>query len=222
MRIIEIHTIPDGMPQLSRGRHRSAKTGACFMEFASYLAGESWSDSPQCTDPLLAHLARAVNDQLSDARRSEIAPDIPRVIGLRGDHRLLAPVIAVRAAAGALPVASAGRQQALAGALLAVPELLPAGTATEVRATARTALDAAPHAERWALDHLHRHPVRERDLRRSGCAAAVTLAVTGIAEACVDDAETLLVALLRDAITDVEELLSAPEPPVVVRELVAG
>ena len=88
MNAYEFQTVPDGMPRLSRGRHRSAKSGACFMEFASYLAGESWSDSPQCTDPLLAHLARAVNDQLGDARRDEIAPDIPRVIGLRGDHRI--------------------------------------------------------------------------------------------------------------------------------------
>lgn len=216
MRPIQIHPVPDGMPQLSRGQHRSAKTGACFMEFASYLAGEPWSDSPQCTDPLLAHLARAVNDQLSDVRRREIAPDIPRVIGLRGDHRIVAPVVAVSAAAAALPVASAGRQSALAGALLALPGLLPAPVAQAARATARAALDAAPHAEQWALDHVRRYPVRERGLRRSGCAAAVTLAVTGIAEACIDDPETLLIALLRGAISDVEQLLARSE----VRELV--
>src|SRR5688500_1006400 len=99
--MIDSPVIPNGVPQLSRGKHRSAKTGACFMEFASYLAGEPWSDSPQCTDPLLAHLARGVNDQLPDVRRDEIAPEIPRVIGLRGDHRILAPVIAMRAAAAA-------------------------------------------------------------------------------------------------------------------------
>jgi hypothetical protein len=221
MSTIEIQTIPDGMPRLSRGRHRSAKSGACFMEFASYLAGEAWSDSPQCTDPLLAHLARAVNDQLSDTRRNDIAPDIPRVIGLRGDHRILAPIIAVRAAAAALPVASDGRQRALAGALLALPELLPAEVAPAVAATARAALDAAPHAEAWAIDHVRRHPVRERELRRYGCAAAVTLSVTGIAEACVADPESLLVALLRDAITDVEDVLSTPAAAVAEREVVA-
>ena len=31
---------PDVMPILSPGRHRSPRRGACFMEFASYLAGE--------------------------------------------------------------------------------------------------------------------------------------------------------------------------------------
>lgn len=202
--------VPDGVPQLSRGKHRSAKTGACFMEFASYLAGEPWSDSPQCTDPLLSHLARAVNDRLSDGRRDEIARDIPRVIGLRGDHRILAPVIALRAAASALPVVSMGRQHALAIALLSLPRLLPAGIAPEVRAAARAALDAVPEAERWATEHLRKNPVKERDLRRGAAPMAVQLAATGIAEACVADPDALLIDVLRDTISDVEDLLTSP------------
>lgn len=205
-----VPSVPGGMPQLSRGRHRSAKTGACFMEFASYLAGEPWSDSPQCTDPLLAHLARAVNDRLSDARRDEIARDIPRVIGLRGDHRILAPVVALRAAASALPVASMGRQHALAVALLSLPRLLPTGVASPVRAAVRDALDAVPESERWATEHLRRNPATERDLRKGAAPMAVQLAATGIAEACVDDPDGLLIRLLRDAITDVEDLVTAP------------
>ena len=32
------------------------------MELASYLAGERWSAHPPCTHPLLAALARDVND----------------------------------------------------------------------------------------------------------------------------------------------------------------
>lgn len=207
--------IPDGVPTLSRGRHRSARTGACFMEFASYLAGEPWSDHPQCTDPLLSHLARAVNDRLPDDRRNEIAPGIPRVIGLRGDHRILAPVIALRAAASALPVASMDRQHALAVAVLTLPALLPAGVAPEVRDAARAALDLAPEAERWARDHLRRHPVRERDLRRDAAGRVVELAVAGIADACIEDPWTPLVELLDAALTDVEDLLSTPESAVV-------
>ncbi len=205
-----LQMVPDGVPQLSRGTHRSAKTGACFMEFASYLAGEPWSDSPQCTDPLLAHLARAVNDRLSDRRRDELVGDIPRVIGLRGDHRILAPVIALRAAASALPVVSMGRQHALAVALLALPRLLPAGVAPEVRAAVRAALDAAPEAESWAAEHLRKNPVKERDLRRGASAMAVQLAATGIADACIADPDALLIATLRDAIADVEDLLTSP------------
>ena len=207
--------VPEGVPQLSRGKHRSPKSGACFMEFASYLAGEPWSDSPQCTDPLLAHVARGVNDLLPDARRGEIAPEIPRVIGLRGDHRILAPVIAMRAAATALPVVSAGRQAALAVALVALPGLLPADVAPGVRAAAQQALDAVPLARRAALEQVAKRRPRERDLRRSGCAFTVQVAISGIAEAAVEDPETLLVELLKDALTDVEDELSTPEPSVV-------
>ena len=221
--MIDSPVVPNGVPQLSRGKHRSPKTGACFMEFASYLAGEPWSDSPQCTDPLLAHLARGVNDRLSDARRGEIAPEIPRVIGLRGDHRILAPVIAMRAAASALPVASAGRQIALAVALVSLPALLPADTAPGVRAAAQQALDAVPLAKRAAREQVAKYRPRERDLRRSGCAAIVQLAVTGIAEAAVLDPDSLLVTLLRDSLDDIEDLLSTPQPDVSpVRRLVSS
>lgn len=202
--------VPDGVPQLSRGRHRSAKTGACFMEFASYLAGEPWSDAPQCTDPVLAHLARAVNDRLSDARRGEIVGDVPRVVGLRGDHRVIAPIVALRAAASALPVVSMGRQHSLALALLTLPRLLPADAAPAVRDATRKALAATPEAERWATEHLRRNPVKERDLRKGAAPMAVQIATTGIAEACVDDPDGLLIRVLRDAISDVEDLLTAP------------
>src|SRR6478735_12095336 len=76
---------PDGIPVLSRGKHRSARRGACFMEMASVLAGEPWSDAPKCTHPLLAHLARLVNDASTDAHRSELAVLIPDVVGVRDD-----------------------------------------------------------------------------------------------------------------------------------------
>ena len=56
-------TLPDGIPVLSRGRHRTPRRGACFMEFASVLAGERWSDHPSCTHPVLGQLARQVNEQ---------------------------------------------------------------------------------------------------------------------------------------------------------------
>lgn len=71
-------TVPDLLPLLARGRHRSPRRGACFMELASYLAGERWSDHPACTHPLLARLARDVNDLTSDDARPRLAPSSPR------------------------------------------------------------------------------------------------------------------------------------------------
>ena len=68
---------PELMPILSRGKHRNPRRGACFMEMASFLAGERWSDHPRCTHPLLATLARLVNDNLSDQLRPKLIPMLP-------------------------------------------------------------------------------------------------------------------------------------------------
>ena len=111
--------VPDLVPQLSRGKHRSPRKGACFMELASYLAGERWSDRPSCTHPLLAALARLVNDHTTDAGRGALAPLVPSVIGLTSDDPRVDVRIALRAAITALPVAAAERQRVLAVSILA-------------------------------------------------------------------------------------------------------
>jgi hypothetical protein len=69
--------LPALLPTLFRGKHRTPRAGACFMEFASLLACERWSDHPACTHPLLATVARDVNDHTSDAGRSRLADLIP-------------------------------------------------------------------------------------------------------------------------------------------------
>lgn len=75
-------TAPDGMPQLSRGRHRDPTRGACFMEYTATLAGEPFSDSPRCVDPELAAVLRSANDLLSDRERPALVPLLGRAIGL--------------------------------------------------------------------------------------------------------------------------------------------
>src|SRR5712691_8528423 len=100
---------PELIPILSRGKHRSPRKGACFMELASYLAGERWSDHPACTHPLLAAVARDVNDYTSDAGRPRLAGLIPSVIGLTGEDLHIDARIALACARRALPVAAAGR-----------------------------------------------------------------------------------------------------------------
>src|SRR4028119_1371167 len=79
--------LPGLVPVLSRGKHRSARKGACFMEFAAYLAGERWSDHPSCTHPLLSELARLVNDSTSDAHRATQAPGTSDVPSPRAGER---------------------------------------------------------------------------------------------------------------------------------------
>src|SRR6266702_1305133 len=96
---------PRLVPVLSRGKHRSPRKGACFMELASYLAGERWSDHPACTRARLAEL-------------------IPSVIGLAGDDLHLDARIALRCARMALPVVAAERQRVMAVSVLVCERVL--------------------------------------------------------------------------------------------------
>src|SRR4051794_2697271 len=111
-------SFPQGVPVLARGKHRSPRSGACFMEFASWLAGEKFSDHPACTHPLLATVARGVNDNLTDAGRRRIVRLISEVVGVVGTDPLVDVTITVRAAVMAIPVAAFDQQKALAVGLL--------------------------------------------------------------------------------------------------------
>ncbi|MGB7819689.1 MAG: hypothetical protein WBL35_13280 [Ornithinibacter sp.] len=196
---------PDAMPVLSAGRHRNPRKGACFMEMASFLAGEKWSDHPSCTHPLLAGLARLVNDALPDSERSRIAPLIPDVVGLTGDSIDVDLAITVRAAAAALPVASAERQNVLAASLTTCERLMDeeAGSHDELRRMIAQASATAPLATRWARAHERRDRLDEATFRRRTGPTIVRYAVHGLETACTGDRNDRLVALLADAIADV-------------------
>ena len=94
------------------------------MELASLLAGQRWSDHPACTHPLLAALARHVNDHTSDAGRQRLAELIPSVIGLTGDDLHIDARMALRSATMALPVVAAGRQRVMAVSVLTCERVL--------------------------------------------------------------------------------------------------
>lgn len=219
----EFDSSPDLMPVLSAGKHRNPRQGACFMEFASYLAGERWSDHPPCTHPLLAFLARGVNDFSSDEARSRLVPMIPSVIGLNGDDPKIDLLIALRAASCAIPVASESRQRALATGLLSCGQMLSdLGISDDARLTARIddALAQAPNAREWALEFEFLRGKHRRSLSftRAG-RAIVSTAVLGIAQACIGDSDERLRELLTLAIEDTAALntprvvaTAAPEP----------
>lgn len=201
---------PESIPVLSRGKHRNARRGACFMELASFLAGERWSDRPACTRPLLADVARHVNDYTSDENRPRLAVMIPSVIGLTGEDPETDARIAWRCAALALPVVSAERQRVLAVGLLSAAVLLgdrDAGTAQ--------ALAAVPDAERWARQFVQNvHTGRTlRRFARHGAPAVVHNASQGVVHWCVPDRDARLRAMLLAAI---EECTPRPTAPVTV------
>jgi hypothetical protein len=199
---------PDRMPILSRGKHRRPRKGACFMEFASYLAGEKWSDHPACTHPLLASLARQVNDIVSDDYRPRLAGLIPDVIGLNGDDPHFDAIIARRAAATALPVSAAWRQRVLAVAMLSSERVLAeldARPVDHLSPMSRHALDQVPHAEAWARSFTVDLPPTPRAFRRQAGPTAVRCAVEGIAQGCTPDSDRILHDVLRLAIQDCRE-----------------
>lgn len=94
------------LPALSRGRHHDPREGGCFMEVASWLAGERWSDHPSCTHPLLAQVAREVNDHSSDEGRRALASMIPAVVGANPADPAVAPRLVLVCTAHALPFAT--------------------------------------------------------------------------------------------------------------------
>ena len=200
------HQQPVVLPILSRGKHRNPRKGACFMEFASLLAGEPWSDHPACTHPLLAAVARHVNDFTSDAGRARLAELIPSVIGLTGDDLHIDARIALGSARLALPVVAAERQGVLAVAVLSCERVLaeldgrPVG---DLEDQSRAVLDQVPHAARWADRFIGAGPraaFSARRFRQHAAPAIVRNAAQGIAQACVPDPDGMLRALLAQAI----------------------
>src|SRR4029453_2184219 len=161
--------LPDIVPVLSRGKHRSPRKGACFMELASYLAGERWSDHPACTHSLLASVARLVNDHTSDEGRPPLAELIPSVIGLTGDDLHIDALIAQRCAAIALPVAAADRQRVLAVAVLVCERMLAQldGRRSEcLSPDTERLLGTVPDATHWAQHFSTNHRPRPEAFRR--------------------------------------------------------
>jgi hypothetical protein len=197
------HLPPELLPMLSGGKHRSPRKGACFMELASLLAGERWSDHPTCTHPLLATVARHVNDYTSDAGRPRLAALIPSVIGLTGEDLHIDARIALRSATMALPVVAAERQRVLAVSVLASDRVLAeldGRPVEELEEQSRVALAQAPHAAAWADRFSSGAGTSARRFRRQAAPTIVRSAVQGIAQACVADPDAMLRDLLVQAI----------------------
>lgn len=223
--------LPDSVPMLSQGKHRNPRKGACFMEMASFLAGERWSDHPSCTHPLLASVARLVNDNTSDAGRQELVVLIPSVIGLTSDDPHVEARIAQLAATTALPVVAAERQCVMAVSVLACDRVLaelddrPPG---QFDKRSRAALARAPRAAEWAEEFTRGVASSTGTFRRHAAPRIVRSAVEGIASACVPDPDRMLRDLLTAAIEETAAIARAsseapayPEPAETVNSAAA-
>jgi hypothetical protein len=219
--------VPELIPQLSRGKHRNPRKGACFMEMVSYLAGERWSDHPTCTHPLLGALARLVNDHTSDAGRGNLVELAPAVIGLTSTDPQVDVRIALRAALTALPVVCEERQRVLAVAVLAAEQVrceLDGRPAGELSEPSRRALEQVPHATDWARSFNRDMRTTLKGFHRHGAPNTVRHAVVGIAHAYVPDPDAMLRDLLVGAIEDCGRPAAGGDPrrpQVPVREAAA-
>ena len=173
------------------------------MELASYLAGERWSDRPACTHPLLASVARHVNDHTSDAGRPRLAPLIPSVIGLTSDDPRLDARIALLCATTALPVVASERQRVMAISVLAAQRALvelDGAASTTLGERSERALALAPDAAAWARQFTRGIRSSSHGFRRHGAPSTVRYAVEGIARACIARPDDALHDLLAAAI----------------------
>jgi len=185
------------------------------MELAAFLAGERWSDHPSCTHPLLAELARLVNDHTSDASRSQLAVLIPSVIGLTSDDVRVDARLSLGCASVALPIVSAERQNAIAVGILMADRMLAecdGRPSQPLAAASRDALEQAPLAARWAARYVGSRSVSTKAFRSRSAPNTVRCAVQGIAESCVPSSDDVLRQLLHDAIRDCRTLCGHGEP----------
>lgn len=194
------------IPPLSEGGHDPDEGAMCVMEAVAFVAGEPWSDSPQCACPVIAAFLRAWNDALPDDERDALLrPLIPRLVGTRGSdalaHRrsLLAADWLVREQTPAwLRLAGLTAQ---ADALAALPEITSMAQVPSIRGAieaARDSADAARAAARAAA----------RDAAWDAARAAAWDAAWAAAWAAVNPTR---LALQQSALRLVERMIAATE-----------
>ena len=74
---------------LAKGAHKSLSQGACVMELVAYVAGEKWSDAPQCACPVISAFMVSWNDALAEEPRNRLLkPLIPLLVGTRSTKQV--------------------------------------------------------------------------------------------------------------------------------------
>ena len=51
------------------------------MEMVSFLAGEEWSDMPECSSPVVSQFCQRINDKFDQTFRDRLQSYVPRLIG---------------------------------------------------------------------------------------------------------------------------------------------
>jgi hypothetical protein len=141
---------------LAHGNHAAGGEG-CAMEWASVLAGESWSDHPRCVCPVIGAAYRRGNDSMPVDLRNELLKDtVVMALGTRSTRQVeqrrafMAADWAVRWAAPRA-LRACGRD-ALALQLESLAEIVNIDTARAAYAAAYAAASASASAYAAASD----------------------------------------------------------------------
>lgn len=74
--------------RLERGSHNGPEEGVCVMELASMLAGEPFSDQPECVCRVIGPVLRAYNDLMDDGHRQDLYHYASLVVGSRDSEEI--------------------------------------------------------------------------------------------------------------------------------------
>jgi hypothetical protein len=196
---------PTALPILAAGRHRSPRHGACLMEYTSVLAGERFSDSPRCTDPVLAAVARAVNDYSTDAARQRIAPYAGDLTTTHGAGDDVQHGIVRRCLLTALRAAEGNRRHVLLVALLGLDRAAHGASRgwddSMLTVDSELALLAHDSGLADAAAYVADLPVTVGEHSRRALAVAAEVAVATIAESA-DEPDDVLFELFQQCLDD--------------------
>ncbi|MBA3489100.1 MAG: hypothetical protein H0T78_06050 [Longispora sp.] len=166
-------TVPHGMPILARGRHRHPADGACLMEATALLAGQPFTDHPEGVHPLIAVVARIVNDAVTGPARQQLLRLAPDIAGTSTEDPDVFDHLVILVCQRALPVA--------------LPIWAP----------------AIYHAVRHAQRRRARNQTTLTRWQRRRAAAAVRYAAASLALASHAQRDEQLSALLTDCLTTI-------------------
>jgi hypothetical protein len=158
------------VPVLARGRHRDSTDGACLMEATALLSGQPFSDRPAGVHPLIADIARIVNDAVSDPARQQLLRFAPAAAATATDDPGAVDRVVIVVCERAVPVA--------------LPVWAP----------------AIRHALRQARRRRAREPLTLTGWQRRRAAAAVRYATVSLALSSHIDRDQRLTTLLADCL----------------------
>jgi hypothetical protein len=177
-------TLPPVQVQLGRGRHATPGGRGCLMELASVLAGETWSDHPATVHPVVAAVARVVNDWVSEQDRARLQQLVPAMIGTATDDIESYARLALICSTAALDAERVRSHPEVSAEVESARRMAQRALSAPTGAFVTRLFAAAPKAQRW----YRRTAVRQAALSAAAMAGPTPsdhVALCDLLRACV-------------------------------------